>query len=165
MHKKIIVSFFKVFITLVLVTVFTEGISFAVSAGVPHANSLQHFVASGKLPPGIQKEIGETGQAKILLILDDSDVKELARQIRQARNLKYDDAGVISEKARVYKQKKDSVLSGISPENFKLLKDYDKFPIVYLEVDENALTVLLNMDEVRYIGKTRCYFISAGPSD
>lgn len=155
MHKKTIVFFFKMFLSLALVIVLSEGISFAANMGAPHSNSLQHFVASGKLPPGIQKEIGETGQAEILLILDDSDVRELARQMRQARNLKYDDAGVISEKARIYKQKKDSVLSRISPGNFKFLKDYDKFPIVYLEVDEDALGVLLNMDEVRYIGENK----------
>ena len=155
MHKKKIVSFFKVFINLTLLIVLAEGISFAINADVPHTNALQPFIVSGKLPPAIQKKIGESGQAKILIILDESDVKDQARQMRQARNLKYDDGGVIAEKARVYKQKKNSVLSRVSPGNFKLLKDYDKFPILYLEVDENALTALLNMAEVRYIGENR----------
>src|SRR3990172_7049085 len=139
MHKKRIISFFKVFISLVLFIVLSEGLSFAGNPGNPQAKALQHFVDSGKLPPAIQKKIGETGQAGILLIFEDSDVKDLARQMREIRGLKHDDSRIITEKARHYKNRKNTVLSRLSPGNYTLLKDYDNFPVVYLEVDENTL--------------------------
>ncbi len=60
MHNKTIISFLRFFVCLALVIILPEGISFAANAGGTYQDTLQHFVGSGKLPPGlIEKDLGD----------------------------------------------------------------------------------------------------------
>lgn len=149
------VSFIRVLISIALISVLIEGVSFAANHDNAHIKNLQHFVDAGKLPPGIQKNIMEEGQAGVLVILDDSDVQELSRQMREGRKLRFDDKGIIDEKARHYKNKKTAVLSRMPAGSSAVLQDYENFPVVYLEVDEQGLSALLRMTEVSSIGENQ----------
>lgn len=153
MYKKITASFFKVLISLSLVIVLAEGISFAANAGGPDNKGLQHYVDSGKLPAGIQKKIEETGKAEILLMVDDRDVKKSSKEMRTARGLKADDRDIINWKSRMYRQKKDRVFSKASPADYKLLHDYEHFPIMHINVNEKSLVGFMKDAEVSMINE------------
>lgn len=147
------IQLLKVLISLSLIIVLTEGMSFAANAGGPDNKGLQHFVDSGKLPAGIQKKIQETGQAEILLMVDDRDVKKFSKEMRTARGLKSDDRDIINRKSRMYRQKKDRVLSKASPADYKLLHDYEHFPIMHINVNEKSLVGFMKDAEVSVINE------------
>jgi hypothetical protein len=114
---------------------------------------LQHYVDIGRLPSGIKKQLDESAKVDVIITLDEGEAQEKAAQMREALGRKIDNDEIIAEKARIYKNKKSRVLSGITMQDYKVLEDYDKLPILYIEVNENALTRLLQIPEVVQIGE------------
>lgn len=111
------------------------------------------YAAPGAPPPGIVNQIKQTGQADIILVLDDSDARALAKQMRDNLGINNDNAAIITEKVHLYRQKKDKVLSRLAPADYTLNRDYDYFPIMHLMVNGHALEGLLKMIEVTSISE------------
>jgi hypothetical protein len=115
----------------------------------------QGAASGAKLPPGIAKQLENKGEADFLLVLEDSDARALAKTMRERLHLRNDNAAIMAEKARLFKEKKNKVLSGISAQDYTVLKDYDNFPIVYLRANSHALDNFLKMTEVASIAENR----------
>jgi PKD repeat protein len=114
---------------------------------------LQNFVTAGKLHAGVKNELDRTGQAEMLLILDESDVRAVAGRMRESAGADHDTAEIVREKARLFAEKKSKVLSRIPPHDISVITDYTHFPITYVKVNENALAKLLDMPEVAFAGE------------
>ena len=108
---------------------------------------------SGKVPPEIRDKIVNTGKAEILLLLDERDIKARAALMRKSLNLKHDTGAIRSEKAQLYRDKKNRVLSRLSPKNHKVLKDYANLPIMYIEVNEQALAGLSGSADISSVDR------------
>ena len=108
-----------------------------------------------KVPPGIARQLEQSGQADVLLALDDTDAKEYAKQMRKNLGLRNDNDAIIAGKARYYKKKKNTVLAGAASGGYVLLDDYENFPVLHLRVNEKALAGLLSMPEVSYLSENR----------
>lgn len=118
-------------------------------------NSLQHFVDTGKLSPRLKKKLDETGVTEILLTVDASDIRKDASDKRKARGLRFNDQNLIKEKSQKYKQRKNKILSRLLKNNYITLKDYENFPVVHLEVNEQSLIELLQMSDIVAVSENR----------
>ncbi len=134
----------KIFFFVLILACFLAVIPFSAS-GI--------YAASAKVPPGIAKQTEQGGQADILLVLDDSDAKALAKQMRDNLGIDNDNEMIITEKARLFKEKRNRVLSGISGQDYTIVHDYDHFPVVHLRANANALQSLSAMSEVAAISE------------
>lgn len=95
----------------------------------------------------------ERGKIDVIITLNDDNAQEKSRQMRAALGLRIDNAAIIDEKARIYKINKSKVLTEIPTNDYTVLKDYNKFPVIYVEVNENALKKLLHNPAVKIIGE------------
>jgi len=73
--------------------------------------------------------------------------------MRKSLNLKHDTGAIRSEKAQLYRDKKNRVLSRLSPKNHKVLKDYANLPIMYIEVNEQALAGLSGSADISSVDR------------
>ncbi len=117
--------------------------------------SLDSLVAGGRLPAGIRKKIEQAGRAEILLTLADGDIRKQARRERGQRRLRFDDHGVIVEKARRYRQRARKVLARLQNSDYEVAEEYDNFPVVLMRVNKKSLIALLNMSDVVAVGENR----------
>ncbi len=146
---------YSLFLLTCLFVFLCAGLSYSANSSAGSPKTFQHFVDIGRLSPEIIEQLGRAGEAEVLLILDGSDAKALAKQMRETFGVKNDNAGIISEKARLYNEKKNLVMSRILYRDIALLMDYDNLPVMYVRVNENALLQLLNMTEVESVGDNR----------
>ena len=131
--------------------------SHAASSRNDTPKSLQHFVDSGKLQARIRDDVEKTGQADVILVIGDSDVNGLVGWLKERLGTRNDTPDIIAQKAGLYTRKKQTVLTAISPSNFQLLQDYDHLPVMQLRVDAEALSGLLQQDEVIAINADRAF--------
>ena len=119
--------------------------------GITHA---ENYPSDGfKLQPSVKEQIQKTAQADVLVVLDDNDAKAAAARMRKSLGLPHDNATILSERRRLFRQKKDTVLSRVSAKNYQLLRDYDNFPVMHMRIDEEALAKLSGMAEITHIGE------------
>jgi len=124
------------------------------AAGFP---DLQQFIDAGKVPPGIAKQIDQSGGADVIVTLDDSDVRSMAAGMRRNLGVRNDNAAILSEKALLYRDKKEKVLAGIAARSYGVLRDYGNLPVMFMKVDGQSLAALLSMKEVRAVGENRAF--------
>ncbi len=139
--------------TVLLALCFCSSFAYAAGPSAGIAKSPQLDVSS--LPPGIAKQIEKKGQADVLVVLDDSDARAFAAQQRKSLGLRYDNPAILAGKVRLLKQKKDTVLLRISQQDYKLIGNYDYFPVLFLSVNARALAGLQHMSEVKTISENR----------
>ncbi|MEJ2697351.1 MAG: S8 family serine peptidase [Candidatus Sulfobium sp.] len=107
------------------------------------------------LAPGIAKQLEKSGLANVLVVLDDSDAWTFAARQRKIHGLRYDNAAILAGKVPILRREKDSVLSRMSLQNYRVLADYDNFPVLYLQVNEHAVAHLQAMKEVKAVSENR----------
>lgn len=117
------------------------------------APALQHFIDIGRVPPGVEKQIAQSGQAEVIVTLDNTDVRTQAAAMRKALGVRNNNAEILAEKVVLYRQKKGSVLAGIAGKSYGVLQDYDNLPVMFMRVDAQSLAALLNMKEVRSVSE------------
>ncbi len=140
----------KIFFFLFLAVFCRPNVFFSMDTGSLNVNA-RKTGESGKVPPGIAKQMEERGSAEILLNLDAAQIREKAKKMREQRGVRNDDAEIIAEKARLYANMKNAVLSKISSKAYSVIKDYAHFPILHMTVNERVLDQLLHMAEVESV--------------
>jgi subtilisin family serine protease len=95
------------------------------------------------------------GKTEVLVVLDDTDAKALARQMREALGVRNDNSQIRAEKVRLYRQKKRDALLSLNPQDGAVLKDYDNFPILHMRINARAMAQLLSTTDVSYIAEDR----------
>jgi PKD repeat protein len=129
--------------------------SVAYAAGQATVNTKASQLDMSSLPAGIARQIQKSGQADVLVVLDDSDARAYAARQRKRLGLRHDDAAIVSGKAQFFRQRKDRVMKELSSTNYTLLKDYDNFPVLYMRVNAHALARLKGMSDVKSVGEDR----------
>ena len=127
------------------------------TAGSYATNSRQQFVDKGKLHAGVKYRVEQTGEADIILVLNDSDVTSMADWIKERLGIRNDSPEITAEKARLFTNKKKQALATLSTAHYQLLQDYDQLPVMHLKVDAEALDALLQMDEVVLVNENRAF--------
>jgi len=129
--------------------------SVAYAAGQATVNTKASQLDMSSLPAGIARQIQKSGQADVLVVLDDSDARAYAARQRKRLGLRHNDAAIVSGKVQFFRQRKDRVMKELSSTNYTLLKDYDNFPVLYMRVNAHALARLKGMSDVKSVGEDR----------
>jgi subtilisin family serine protease len=141
------------FLAYVLCATFLAFSSFVYAAGPAAGTVKTPQLDISSLPPGIAKQIEKSGKADVLVVLDDSDARAYAAQRRKSLGLRYDNPAILAGKAGLLRQKKNTVLSRISQQDYRLIGDYDYFPVLFLSVNAHALAGLQRMSQVKAISE------------
>ncbi|ABQ27182.1 S8 family serine peptidase [Geotalea uraniireducens] len=120
-------------------------------------NSRQQFIDRGKLHAGVKNRVEQTGEADIILVLNDIDVISMADRIKERLEIRNDSPEITAEKSRLFTNKKKQALTALSPAHYQLLQDYDQLPVMHLKVDAEALDALLQLDEVVLVNEDRAF--------
>jgi subtilisin family serine protease len=146
----------RVATTLLAVLGFSWHASLA-ATGSYAVNSRQQFVDRGKLHAGVKNRMEQTGEAEIILVLNDSDVIGMADRLKERLEIRNDTLEITAEKARLFTNKKRQALATLSTARYQLLQDYDQLPVMHLKVDAEALDALLQLDEVVLVSEDRAF--------
>ena len=144
-----------VFLSFLVTAFILLGLFSLPAQAAPPAASLQRFVDTGRLPPGIMKQINATGSSEIIVGLHVEDITEYARTKRNDRGLKFNNKTILDEIALRYSERKNKVLARLAKANYVEGKRLDHLPFIHLQVNKKALEALLNMDEVKSIDENK----------
>ncbi|MBW1789181.1 MAG: S8 family serine peptidase [Deltaproteobacteria bacterium] len=127
-----------IFAGIALACVFAFGHAEAETAGL-----IDSSLQSGRLSAAVFDQITETGEAEVLVTLGVEEIREAAAEKRRDMGLRADSADTVQEKAMLYGEKKEALLSKLSSVDCEVLNDYSHFPVLHIRLNEKALTKIL----------------------
>ncbi len=110
--------------------------------------NLQHLANSGKIPRGILNKLEISGEAEILVHIEENDFRTIAQTKMKGRGLKFQDMVIVEEKSRLYTNRKNQIVSRLARNDYQVEHEYDFLPVMHMTVNSQSLLHMLQMDEV-----------------
>lgn len=112
------------------------------------APDLDHFVAKGKIPPGLAKQMDDYGVVEALVTVYNDDINQEASRKRRENNLKENDRNIRAYQSAQYGKRKQAILAEIAQDDVTVLTEYSHLPVMHVEVARGGLMKLLNSNLV-----------------
>jgi sugar lactone lactonase YvrE len=118
--------------------------------------ALQEYVLKDKLDESIAHEVATGKPVEAFVVFEESDIQAEARKLRAASLVDEDTSEIVEHKARLFREKKHTVLSRLLPSDYEIIEDYQHFAITFVRFHTaEAIFQLLQDPDVLSIRENR----------
>ncbi|ACM19997.1 serine protease, subtilase family, DUF11 domain-containing [Geotalea daltonii FRC-32] len=142
---------------LLLVLMAGRGNAVAATTDLFVNQAIARYLAAGRVAPAVKENLDRDGLAEVLAVLADDDMESQVALLRQGQRPGVDSAELVSEKARLYKVKKRSILAPLPMDGYEQLQEFEHAPVLHLRVNAAGLAVLLENPEVVAVSENRAH--------